>query len=86
MTATTLDLRYRTHNLIAALARGVEVIITYRGRKTGVLSPYTKKTDSPHMDRRVCDHPYFGSAVQTTRSVEHEMDFLRGRTVRRRHA
>ena len=78
MTATTLDLRYRTHDLLASLARGVEVVITYRGRKTGVLLPYTEKTDAYHAGRRVCDHPYFGSSVQATRSVEEEMDVLRG--------
>ncbi len=78
MTATTLDLRYRTHDLLASLARGVEVIITYRGRKAGILSPYTKKTDAPDAGRRVCDHPYFGSAIHATRSVEEEMDVLRG--------
>ena len=78
MTATTLDLRYRTHDLLASLARGVRVVITYRGQKAGILSPYTEEADVPVAGLRVCDHPYFGSATQTTRSVEEEMDALRG--------
>ena len=78
MTATTLDLRYRTHDLLASLARGVEVIITYRGRKVGILSPYTKKTDVLDAGRRASDHPYFGSSAQVPQSVEEEIDVLRG--------
>ena len=45
MTATTLDLRYRTHDLLASLARGVRVVITYRGQKAGILSPYTEDAE-----------------------------------------
>ena len=33
MTATILDLRYRTHDLLASLTRGVEVVITHRGER-----------------------------------------------------
>ena len=43
MVATTLDLRYKTHDLLASLARGVEVVITYRGKKTGRLVPYREE-------------------------------------------
>lgn len=32
-----------------------------------------------HSGLRVCNHPYFGSAAQTTQSVEEEMDSLRRR-------
>jgi len=77
MTATTLDLRYRTHELLASLARGVQVIITYRGQKAGVLSPYKEEVEAPTSGLRVCDHPYFGSAMQKTQSVEEELDSLR---------
>ena len=38
MVATTLDLRYKTHDLLASLARGVEVVITYRGKKIRIVS------------------------------------------------
>ena len=77
MTATTLDLRYRTHELLASLARGARVVITYRGQKAGVLSPYTEEVDAPVAGLRVCNHPYFGSAANAVRSVEEEMDSLR---------
>ena len=40
MTATTLDLRYGTHELLASLAWGAQVTIVYRWQKAGVLSPY----------------------------------------------
>ena len=43
MVATTLDLRYKTHDLLASLSRGVEVVITYRGKKTGRLVPYREE-------------------------------------------
>ncbi len=79
MTATTLDLRYRTHELLASLARGEQVIITCRGQKAGVLSPYKEEVDAPASGLRVCDHTYFGSAVQTTQSVEDVLDSLRRR-------
>ena len=77
MTDATLDLRHRTHELPASLARGVHVIITCRGQKAGVLSPYTEEEYAPAAGLRVCDHPYLGSAAQTTQSVEVEMDSLR---------
>ena len=77
MTATTLDLRYRTHVLLASLARGVQVIITYRGQKAGVLSPYKEDVDAPASGLQVCDHSYFGSAMQTPQNVEEELDSLR---------
>ena len=40
MMATTLDMRYRTRELFDSLARGASIVITYRGRKTGILSPH----------------------------------------------
>lgn len=78
MTATTLDLRYRTHDLFASLARGVRITITYRGRKAGVLLPYQDGVKTADKVRRVCDHPYFGSAAPSARTVADEMDELRG--------
>ncbi len=78
MTATTLDLRYRTHDLFASLARGARITITYRGRKAGILLPYHDGAKATETAQHVCDHPYFGSAVPSTRTVAEEMDELRG--------
>ena len=78
MTATTLDLRYRTHDLFASLARGVQITITYRGRKAGILLPYQDGEKAADVVRHVYDHPYFGSAASSTRTVAEEVDELRG--------
>jgi antitoxin (DNA-binding transcriptional repressor) of toxin-antitoxin stability system len=78
MTATTLDLRYRTHDLFASLARGVQITITYRGRKAGILLPYHDGAKATDTIQHVCDHPYFGSAAPSTRTVAEEVDLLRG--------
>ena len=81
MTATILGLRYGTHELLASLARGVQVIIASRGQKAGVLSPYKESykedVDAPASGLHVCDHSYFGSAMQTPQNVEEELDSLR---------
>jgi antitoxin (DNA-binding transcriptional repressor) of toxin-antitoxin stability system len=76
MVATTLDLRYKTHDLLASLSRGVEVVITYRGKKTGRLVPYREETAVT--GGHVRNHPFFASASDATTSVEDMMDRLRG--------
>jgi prevent-host-death family protein len=38
-TATAKDLRQRTSALLAAVCRGQEVVITYRGKRIAVLAP-----------------------------------------------
>jgi antitoxin (DNA-binding transcriptional repressor) of toxin-antitoxin stability system len=78
MVATTLDMRYKTRKLLDSLARGSSIVITYRGRKTGILSPYREGDEGKVA--HVTDHPFFGSAVpdSATESVEAKMDALRG--------
>jgi antitoxin (DNA-binding transcriptional repressor) of toxin-antitoxin stability system len=78
MTATTLDMRYKTRKLLDSLARGTSIVITYRGRKTGILSPYREGDEGKFA--HVTDHPFFGSATPGAagKSVEEEMDALRG--------
>ncbi len=77
MVATALDMRYKTHDLMASLARGVQVIITYRGKKAGILSPY-KENNSSARHGHVGAHPFFASSAEHARSVDEEMDMLRG--------
>jgi antitoxin (DNA-binding transcriptional repressor) of toxin-antitoxin stability system len=76
MVATALDMRYRTHDLLASLSRGVQVVITYRGKKTGILSPYReeKVSECGH----VRNHPFFASALDDATSVDDKMNRLRG--------
>ena len=76
MTATTLDMRYRTHDLFESLSRGIEIVITYRGKKAGILSPYRESLSESHV--HVVDHPFFGSASDETTSVNETIDSLRG--------
>ena len=76
MTATTLDMRYRTHDLFESLARGIEIVITYRGKKAGILSPYRETMCECHP--HVVDHPFFGSASNKTTDVNATIDALRG--------
>ena len=76
MVATTLDMRYKTRELLDSIARGVQVIITYRGKKTCVLSPY-KETPVTGCES-VRNHPFFASAVGESESVEDKMNVLRG--------
>ena len=75
MTATTLDMRYRTHDLFESLSRGIEIVITYRGKKAGILSPYRATTSKSPV--HVVDHPFFGSASDETTSVNETIDSLR---------
>ena len=76
MVATALDMRYRTHDLLASLARGVQVVITYRGKKTGILSPY--RVAGAKQGGSVRAHPFFASSADDARSVDEELDMLRG--------
>lgn len=47
MQATAKDLRFRTKELIEAVTRGEEVVITYRGKPRAKLMPYIEiKTKS----------------------------------------
>lgn len=76
MTATTLDMRYRTHDLFESLSRGIEIVITYRGKKAGILSPYRETMSKCPV--HVVDHPFFGSASDETAGVNEIIDSLRG--------
>ncbi len=54
MEATTKDLRLRTNELLAAVDRGEEIVITYRGRKRAKLGPMAGE------DRPARYNPAFG--------------------------
>ena len=44
MKATAKDLRYKTKEIIAALERGEEVLLTYRGVEKAKIIPVSKET------------------------------------------
>ena len=76
MEATARDMRYKTHSLFDLLSRGDSVVITYRGRKAAILSPY-KDGGAPYRIH-VKNHPFFGSAPSAGESVTDIIDRLRG--------
>lgn len=43
MKATAKDLRYRTREILAAIERGEEVLITYRGKEKAKMVPLPKE-------------------------------------------
>ena len=73
MEAKIVDLRYRMKDVLRALDRKEEVNILYHGKKKGVIVPETAKIGG-----KVVDHPFFNMRPSTTKSVEAEMDELRG--------
>lgn len=72
MEVTTLDLRRRTAEIMAALERGEAISLTYRGRAAAMITPTAAGT----ADRRVRNHPFFGSRT-AQESVETCMQRLR---------
>ncbi len=75
MTATTLDLRLRTHEVLTSLDRGEAVVVTYRGRPRGVLRPFS---DVPQKGASVRKHPFFGMSSGDAEPVADVMTRMRG--------
>jgi prevent-host-death family protein len=46
MTVSTKELRTRTKEIIEAMKRGEEVVITYRGKPVAKISPIKEKEDA----------------------------------------
>lgn len=72
MKASILDLRYKTRDILAALANGEKV--TERGKERGVILP---SADREHVS--VIEDPFFGMKSAPDISVEEIMDNLRGK-------
>ena len=70
MEATTKDLRLRTNELLAAVDRGEEVVITYRGRHRARLGPLVE----PGSEQR---NPAFGLWGDLAEDVEEHVRELR---------
>lgn len=57
MKATVVDLRHKMKEILAALDRGEEVTILYRGKERAVMIP----AEQANKERAsICDHPAFG--------------------------
>lgn len=72
MEASIVDLRYRMKDVLRALRRRERVHILYRGRRRGILLP-----TEPRRPRKVAEHPFFGMARGSKRSVQRQMRNLR---------
>ncbi len=57
MQATTKDLRYKTSDIIKAIERGEEVVITYRGKPKAKIVPFEDKKERRKILKT---HPAFG--------------------------
>lgn len=78
MNATTVDLRYRTHDVLRSLDRGEVVVITFRGKTKGIICPPQQAPAFHSAPPKVVEHPFFASALADVEPVTSVMDRLRG--------
>ena len=78
MKASAKDLRYKTREIIAALERGEEVLLTYRGQEKAEIIPVRKKTLKISGERE--EIPLFGiwRDNEKTSDVNAYIDRIRG--------
>ena len=76
MTATTVDLRYRTHDILRSLDHFESILITRRGKPVGTIVPFSRADQEKKADIR--KHPFFGCDAASAETVEEEMARLRG--------
>lgn len=75
MEATTKDLRLHARALLAAVARGEEVVITWRGQRRAKLVGWTRE-ERPETSGR---NPAFGLWADRSGDVDAEVRALRRR-------
>jgi antitoxin (DNA-binding transcriptional repressor) of toxin-antitoxin stability system len=73
MKASILDLRYQMKEVLKSLDRGEPVTILYHGKPKGTIYPCKKISQ-----KKMREHPFFGSRSKEKESVEEVMDQLRG--------
>ncbi len=73
MKASVVDLRYKMNDVLKALDRNEKITILYHGKVKGIISPVLNKKN-----KKVSEHRFFGMYEKNERSVEQEMDDLRG--------
>ena len=73
MKATIVDLRYKMNDVLKALDRNEKITILYHGKEKGIITPLKKKEI-----KKVCEHPFFGMYKTKKKTVQQEMDEIRG--------
>lgn len=73
MKATSVDLRYRTKEVLAALDRRETVALHVRGKLKGYIVPVERGKDAIKAE----DHPFFGSRSEDREDVATLMERLR---------
>lgn len=73
MKASVVDLRYKMNDVLKALDRNEKITILYHGKVKGIISPVLNKKN-----KKVSEHRFFGMHEKSKKSVEQEMDDLRG--------
>jgi hypothetical protein len=73
MKASILDLRYKMKQVLKSLERNERITILYHGKEKGILIP--RKSEKKI---RVKDHPFFGMNKKEKKSVDKQMEELRG--------
>lgn len=73
MKASVVDLRYKMNEVLKALNRREKVTLVCYGKVKGVILPVKRGQMSS-----VAEHPFFNMAGEETRTVQEQMDALRG--------
>ena len=72
MKASIVDLRYKTKDILKALERNESVTVLYHGKVRGVIRPVKERSVT-----KVKDHPFFGMASASDKTVLNELEKLR---------
>jgi len=72
MKASIVDLRYKTKDILKALERNESVTVLYHGKVRGIIKPVKVKSVT-----RIQDHPFFGMASRSEKTVLEELENLR---------
>ena len=75
MEATTKDMRLHSRELLAAVDRGEEIVITYHGRKRARLVPFTIREENRR--EGLAPNPLFGLWSDQTGSVDDHVRRMR---------
>jgi hypothetical protein len=73
MKASILDLRYKMKQVLKALERNERVTILYHGKEKGIIIPRRNEKKI-----HIKDHPFFAMNKKEEKSVEKQMEELRG--------
>lgn len=74
MKASIVDLRYKMKSVLQSLARSEDVKIYYHNKWIGTIVPQR----AGRKLNKVRNHPFFGMHADVKKSVEEEMETLRG--------